>query len=344
MMHKHGGDIYTHSNSLDFSANINMFGTPENVIKAACEGISLSAQYPDTECRELIEAIAEYEGVEKEKIICGNGAADLIFSIVIATRPRTALLLAPSFYEYEQALNIFEECTIKYEELVEEFNFELKDTVLGQINDELDIVFLCNPNNPTGNLINHILLLQIVEKCKHHDVLLVLDECFLNMVSNGEDLSLKNYLDNNNVFILKAFTKMYAMAGIRLGYGISSNQELLTKMKRVTQPWNVSIPAQYAGIAALKENHIVKQFTEALEIERKYLLEEFTKLKIKYYGSNANYIFFQADTDLYDKCLHHGILIRDCSNYNGLVKGYYRIAIRNHIENMKLIEVLNKCI
>ncbi|SHJ58938.1 pyridoxal phosphate-dependent aminotransferase [Parasporobacterium paucivorans] len=344
-MHKHGGDIYTHKNVIDFSANINMLGTPDAIKKAAAQALEVSDKYPDTECRQLRKELSIRENLPEEYILCGNGAADLIFSLVVALRPKKALLPVPSFYEYQQALEIFEECDITYEYLKEENGFELMEDMPDKITDEYDILFLCNPNNPTGKKIPHELLLRIMEKCRECGVLLVLDECFLDMTENPGKNTLKEFVaSNRHLFILKAFTKIYAMAGIRLGYGYCSDEKLLKRMKAVTQPWSVSVIAQQAGLAALQENESTQKFLETLQEEKEFLLKELDNLKITYFGHAANYIFLKAHENLYEECLNEGIMIRDCSNYEGLRKGYYRIAVRTRPENIKLIETLKKCI
>lgn len=344
-MHKHGGDIYTNQNVLDFSANINMLGTPEAVIAAATEALIHSDRYPDPQCGRLRTEISLKEGIHKDCIICGNGAADLIFALVLALRPQKALLPVPSFYEYQQALEIFEECQIDFDYLREENDFELTDEFTERITEEYDILFLCNPNNPTGKMIPPELLVRIMKKCEEEKVLLVLDECFLDMTDDPEENSLKNYIGENPfLFILKAFTKMYAMPGLRLGYGLCSNEKLLARMKEVTQPWSVSVVAQQAGIAALHEKESIRAFSETLEEERKFLLKSLDEIGIRYYGHAANYIFFKAHENLYEECLSEGIMIRDCSNYEGLKKGYYRIAIRTRPENERLLKALKKCI
>ena len=141
----------------------------------------------------------------------------------------------------------------------------------------------------------------------------------------------------HNLFILKAFTKRYAMAGIRLGYGITENTELLDAMTQVTQPWNISIMAQAAGIAALKETAYVEEGRQMVFREAKYLKEELQRLGMEVFPSEANYIFFHGPENLFEICVEQGVLIRDCSNYSGLRKGYYRVAVRTHEENQKLI-------
>lgn len=341
-MHKHGGDIYRNRVQLDFSSNINLMGIPKSVVEAAKKGVELSYRYPDTESHRLKEAISKAEKISEKDIVCGNGAADLIFSLVLAVKPKKALLCAPTFYEYEQALNVVD-CEITYHALTEENRFLLKEDFLEKITKDTDIVFLCNPNNPTGTLIEPLLLERILNKCGICDCLLVLDECFMDFVECADKYSVKKlYGNSKNLFVLKAFTKLYAMPGLRLGYGFSRDLDLIEKINRVSQPWRVSVPAELAGIAALKEEEYVKESLRILNEEKVFVIEELKKLRIAVYGSKANYIFFKAEKDLYSQCLKRGMLIRDCSNYRGLEKGYYRIVVKTHEENKLLIEVLKE--
>jgi len=339
-MYQHGGDIYKHKNMLDFSANINMLGIPKSVVLAACEGVAVSQHYPDPQCVNLRQALSEQEEIPMEQIICGNGAAELIISLILAKRPKKALLPVPSFHEYEQALHIVD-CKILHHYMEEKDGFLLQEDFLQEIKTDVDIIFLCNPNNPTGSLIEPEFMKKILRKCEEQDVLLVVDECFIDFTQESKDYSIKGQCEKTeNLFVLKAFTKLYAMPGLRLGYGLSSNLELLQKMKEVSQPWSVSIPAQMAGVAALKETNYVKQSKELLRKEKAYLISELEKLNIKTYASKANYIFFHTGIGLYKRCYEKGILIRDCSNYEGLGEGYYRIAVKTHEENAQLLEVL----
>ena len=338
----HGGDIYSKAYRLDFSTNINPFGMPESLKQAAIKGIDASIHYPDVQCRELINAIAKKEEIPSDWIICGNGAAELLFSLVSAKKPQKALLVSPGFAEYEQALNTVN-CDIRYYELSKERGFLLGEEYLESLQQDLDIVFLCNPNNPTGLLIPTELLKKIVDICKEKQIFLVLDECFLEFVSDELMNPQKKILkEMPNLFILKAFTKMYGMPGLRLGYGLCSDIPLLEQMHQMTQPWNVSVPAQFAGVAACKETDFVLKTRIYITQEREYLSNELKRLKFTVYDSQANYIFFEAPKNLWDLCEKENILIRDCSNYHGLTKGYYRIAVKTRQENEELIRVLSK--
>ena len=340
--HTHGGDVYRHQNVTDFSANCNPFGTPESVKEAVARAMDQVCHYPDVECERLREAISRYEEIPQERIICGNGAADLIFALVLALKPKKALLPAPTFAEYEQALEAVD-CEIKRYTLKEECGFLVGREFLECITEELDMVFLCNPNNPTGVLMEQDFLQDVLRRCEKSGCILMLDECFVDFVEHPNVHTMKPYLaESENLFILKAFTKRYAMAGVRLGYALCADRELLEKMRMVTQPWNVSILAQEAGIAALSEREYVEESMKAIHRERIWLLDGMKRLGYQTYASSANYIFLKDPKTFTGNVWKEGILIRDCSNYYGLSRGYYRIAVRLREENTKLLHVLEE--
>lgn len=304
--------------------------------------MELVCHYPDVECERLRRALAQAEGVPVESIICGNGAADLIFGLVLALKPEKALLPAPTFAEYEQALRAWG-CETEYHFLSEEEGFRPGEEFLEHIGKDTDLVFFCNPNNPTGVAVKGEYLKKLADRCRDTGTFLVLDECFEDFLEAPETYSMKGCLkEYPRMFLLKAFTKKYAMAGIRLGYGFCGDPEILEGMKAVMQPWNVSVVAQEAGIAALKEETYVKESMKKLRMEREFLLEGMKKLGFFTFASEANYIFFKGREDLQEKCLEKGIYIRDCSNYRGLKKGYYRVAVRTGDENRRLLAVLKE--
>lgn len=340
MRHVHGGDIYRHRDCLDFSANCNPLGTPEGVRRAVTDSLDELAYYPQVGYENLRKAIAEYEGVGENEIICGNGAAELIYTLILARKPKKALVFAPTFAEYEQALENLG-CQVTYYYLEEENEFQPEDDFLGWLTPQMDMVFLCNPNNPTGLLLDPDFLNRVLAACREHQITLVVDECFLDFVRDPENHSLKGRLSEcPNLFLLKAFTKRYSMAGIRLGYGLCANAGLLARMEEVTQPWNLSVIAQKAGIAALKEEAYVEEGRQVVFGELKRMKEAFRRMEIPCYDSQANYLFFRGPQDLRERCEKAGVLIRDCSNYTGLSKGFYRVAVRLPKENEKLLQVL----
>lgn len=348
-MHIHGGDIYTYQGMLDFSANINPLGLPKAVVQAAAAGAAQSAAYPDTQCRALRQALAQNEGpgwLQAANIICGNGAAELIFMLALAAKPQRALLLAPGFHEYEQALRAVG-CQIDYYYLQEAEGFRLNvERLLAQMRAQKpEVLFLCNPNNPTGLALPRTELELLAGYCQQAGVLLVLDECFNEFLPEPEAYTLKPLLSANpQLFILKAFTKLYAMPGLRLGFGLCANAGLLAQMEACAQPWRVSTPAQLAGLAALQEKEYVAQAQALIRQERAFLLAGLARLGLTTYNSMANYIFFRAPHTprLAEVCRTQqpGVLIRDCSNYVGLEPGYFRVAVRTRPENEQLLQAL----
>ena len=212
--HIHGGDIYSRSFELDYSVNINPLGIPRAVKEAAEKGVALSEHYPDVQCRTLKRAIERKEGVSREAVICGNGAAELIFAIALGIRPGKALLAAPGFAEYEQALRAAG-CSISYYTLKEENGFEAGRDFVDMVTEDLDIVFLCNPNNPTGIAYSRDFLRDVLVKCRECKVVLVVDECFIEFMDSPMEYTMRPFLEEyDNLFLLKAFTKTYAMAGV----------------------------------------------------------------------------------------------------------------------------------
>lgn len=331
---------------LDFSANTNPLGMPENVLKTAKASIEFSESYPDPFCRELVEKISEFESeiagykIPKEWIVCGNGAADLIFRSIYGTKLKKVLVLAPTFSEYEEAL---EEAGIEvvHHYLKKENNFNLTKNFLEEMTKGIDGIFLCNPNNPIGNLINIELLDEILKKCKENKILLFIDECFLELTGKMKEYSLVGKLkEHDNLIVFKAFTKTYAMAGLRLGYLLTSNEAIADKIFTMGQPWSVSTPAQMAGVAALDEKEFVEKSIEFIASERNCLQRNLEQLGCKVYPGEANYIFFyhKDGKKFINEMRKKAILVRDCENYKGLTEGYMRIAVKNKIENRIFME------
>lgn len=341
----HGGDIAGHKakygrQPLDFSANVSPLGVPEGVKSAVTAALETADRYPDPLCRELTAAIANMHGVSPGHVLCGNGAADIIFRLALALRPESALLPAPTFAEYEQALGLVD-CQIKYHLLRREDDFALTDAVLNEITPGLGVLFLCQPNNPTGQPCTPALLHRIADACAKSGTLLVADECFADFLQDPQ-YSLLGRLDEGHIIILKAFTKQYAMAGVRLGYCLCANGPLLERMRACGQPWEVSSLAQAAGVAALKESDYLKRLFTLIDVERLWLIAGLEALGCHCTGSRANFIFFESAEGLCERLAERDILIRGCANYRGLSECYYRVAVRTHTENERLVAAMGE--
>lgn len=348
----HGADIYSaaeklgidENNIIDFSSNINPLGIPDSVKNAAINSIAHSNIYPDIYSRELIRSISKSENVPENWIFPSNGAAEAIFRIAFYLKPRIGLVTAPAFSEYENSLKAAGS-KVDYYNLIEECDFKIQDDILDFIDSEIDIVFLCNPNNPTGQLTDKETIERIIKHCKQAGTIVVIDECFLDFVENKDVYSAVNLLDTyDNLIVLKAFTKIYAIPGIRLGYCMSSNKQLIEGLKISGPPWNVSTVAQKSGIAALIEKDYVIKTVKYISEQRKYLVKELNDLDIKTYDSSANYILLKIydDLNLKEEMLKKGILIRSCSNYKNLDSSFYRIAVKSKDENIQFIKAFKE--
>ena len=340
----HGGDVYRNRVRLDFSANVNPLGTPPEVACAIAESAERCAAYPDPYCSRVREKLAAVHGVAPEHVICGNGAAELIFQFAAALRPKTALLPVPSFSEYDAALSSVG-CETRYYALRRAEDFAVTEEILGAITPETDALALCTPNNPTGRSIDGALLLKILDRCRATGTWLLLDECFLDLTDKGAEKSLIPALrENDPCLVLRAFTKLYGMAGVRLGYAVCRNRDFLLDMCRTAQPWNVSAPAQAAGEAALDCRDFVARTLRLIAREKEYLLRELRALGVRVLPGDANFLMLSGVPGLCEAMLEKGILLRSCANYRGLDEGDCRIAVRTHAENEQLIAALREVI
>jgi threonine-phosphate decarboxylase len=346
-MRGHGGDWVSYQEKygvlpLDFSSNVSPLGLPDTVREAAVQALNSADRYPDPQCRALNKAISAKLDIPSAFCQCGNGAADLLFRVVFARKPRRALLPVPTFSEYEAALRAVN-CEIEFYSRSEANAFCLTEDFLSHITPEIDILFLCEPNNPTGLTTPKDLLIRIADRCRDTGTLLVADECFLDFLEQPEQHTLLSLISNNSqLLILRAFTKLYAMAGFRLGYCLCANEIFLKEMRCVGQPWAVSAIAQCAGIAALQEDDYVRTVQTLIKEQREWMLQELNKLNVRVLPGEANYLLFHSDTGLAETLQEKGILIRCCDDYLGLDKTWYRIAVRTEAENICLLKALRE--
>jgi len=337
---EHGGDIYGNPDvRLDFSINTNPLGMPDGVRQALVSRVDEYTRYPDPQCRELCAAIALHEKAPEDWVLCGNGAADLIYRLCYAMKPRKALVCAPTFSEYERALEQVG-CQVAHHRLIEENQFSLTPDIKERLVPGVDMLFLCQPNNPIGRLVPKVLLEHILKHAQQNRTLVIVDECFLNFT---DGVSSKRYLDGMpGLAVLKAFTKMYAMAGLRLGYLLSANKGLLNRVSAAAQCWSVSIPAQVAGVAALACTGWLDKTRRLVAKERLFLSENLAGMGITVFQSDANYLLLRCRRSLYEPLLQRGLLIRPCENFKGLDASYYRIGVRTRAENTCLVQAIKE--
>ena len=335
---EHGGDTYgCPPDLLDCSISLNPMGAPKPVLEGARRAVLDCARYPDPACHGLRRAIARRDGVEEEAILCGNGASDLIYRLALALKPRQALLLAPTFSEYRRALEGVG-CQIREHRLEERTGFLPGEDLLEVIVPRVDLVFLCAHNNPTGRLMDGGLLGRVLSRCREAGALLAVDQCFLELTA-GDPRRLTEELSGGGLLLLRALTKSYALAGLRLGYALCGEAALLGRMAAAGPPWAVSIPTQAAGEIALQQfPRWPEDSLTMIRRGRERLAAGLAALGLWVCPGDGNFLLFRGPEDL-GRLLLEGerILVRDCSNYSGLGPGWFRIGVRTEEENERLL-------
>ena len=357
---EHGGDIYGNKNiELDFSVNMSPIGPPQEVCRLLAEEdwTEILSSYPDSTYRELRQALAHRLELPEDFILCGNGASELLMAVVQAVRPKRAMIPVPSYQGYERALQAVG-AEILFYQLDREKGFALTEDILERTDGlkriagtkEETLLFLCNPNNPVGKCIEPELLNKVADYCKANHIFLVVDECYLDLLPDAQHRTMKHALAGNPyLIIVNAFTKAYALPGIRLGYLMTSNDELRTKMQMQQPEWSVSMIAQMAGIAAMSSARYLEEARQAVQAEREYISGQLQELGMDVFDGQAPFIMFRSGKELYEPLKEKGILIRRCDGIQGVKKHseeengyYYRIGLRSHAENVRLMKAIRE--
>ena len=328
---------------IDFSSNVNPH-IISNLGKYVLEGLEKSRSYPDINYTNLRNKISDYIKVDSELIIPGNGATEIIYLLMKSIKRRLAIL-NPTFSEYGRGAKLNNLEIIDFH-LKEENNFSIDLDEIQKNMDKFDSLFICNPNNPNGKVkdLNELLDLMI-----ENDKLLIVDETFMEFVGEEEKYSLINKIEQTpNLFILKAVTKFFGMPGLRLGYGVTSNKQIINNIYEYKEPWTINSFAENLSNYLFKDKEYINGSKDYYINERKFMLEELRKIsRLKVYDTDTNFVLIKLDDDeanslkleLFEK---YNILIRDASNFIGLDKSYIRVAIKSHNDNKVLIESLRK--
>lgn len=335
---RHGGDIYTKNIRYDFSVSLNPMGCPDAVKRAVSDSASCIERYPDIAQRRIRKLLSEYTGVGEEMIVCSNGASELIPAMAKMIAPKRALLAGPTFSGYERALRMAGDCKITEYLCRREDNFRIRSDILELLTEDIGAVFLCVPDNPTGQTIDASLTDEIIKKCRDNDIWLIVDECFLELTRGALSLA-ERITENPRLLVLRAFTKLFSMPGVRFGYSLSE-KSAADKLRNNLPEWNVSVTAEACAAEAIRiarETSYISDSLDMIENEKKFLSDALLDMGMWVCESDAPFIMFYNDTDIYEPLLKKDILIRDCRNFSGLSRGYYRIGIRRREDNETLI-------
>lgn len=335
----HGGDVYGGLRpKVDFSVNVNPLGMPAQVVEALSPDPAADARYPDPACRALRSALAKHFSISEENILCGNGSADLLMRICAALQPKNVLLPAPTFSEYARCVQLLGG-TVKEYTLSGNDGFAITNGFLQAVTPDTDMVFLCHPNNPTGRLCPPELVAKLADRCRDTDTYFVVDECFLPFTDGVSALPL--LAEHPKLLILRAFTKIYAMAGLRLGV-LLGNNALLARIAPYGAQWSVSTVAQRCGIAALTNEDWIPQTRQFIRIERQRMTAAFAACGLTVYPSDANFLLLRAPIPLAEPLKQHGLWVRKCNNFTGLDDRFIRVGIQKPAENDCLLHSIQE--
>lgn len=354
----HGGDVWGFSRKygipleqvLDFSGPINFLGPSPKAVEAVKQQAKLIRFYPDPNPTELRREVAKYVGhdVCESNIVLGNGSIELIYMIAeVFPSSYKAVIPVPSFTEYEKAVLRVHGETI-FVQLPEDFALET-ERVKKAVTEDTKLMCICNPHSPSGTLYDKDTILDLLDFCQKKDIILSVDENYIEFASKGEDVTMVGYVKKHpNLFVIRSVTKFYGMPGIRFGYGIAA-ENLIETLETTRQPWSINTLAGFATLAAFNDKAFIEKTRRTIAKER----AEFTKMLmeidcLQVFPSETNFLLVKilnpkfTSTGLREQMAKEGMLIRDCSTFVGLDDSFFRVTVRAATDNAKLVEAFRK--
>jgi threonine-phosphate decarboxylase len=351
----HGGNVWEFSETygisvedlIDFSISTNPLGAPESALESIRGHLNLVKHYPDPDPEWLLKVLAKSAGVSSNNVILGNGSTELIYLFVdvFLEDGYEAVIPVPSFSEYKAAIERFEgNMTFLHCHSSKSFQLSVEE-LEGTVSDKTRIIFLCNPNSPTGVLYSKEDILWVIRLAAERNILVFLDEDYIDFVDDNKRYSMAKYVNEyNNLFVLRSLTKFYGLAGLRIGFGIGS-PELVNILNAIKMPWSVNSIAMFATEAAVNDSEFTKKSRLLVSESRRDIIKELNSISwLKVYPSETNFLLLEiikgdlTSTDIKEGLAKQGMLIRDCKDFDGLNNKFFRVTVRRPEENRKLID------
>ncbi len=332
MRELHGGNVYKHNIKIDFSSNINPFGPPPSVVEflRSPDFLETLKRYPRLYPERLLKKLSHFTGVDAECIAVGPGSSFFVYALLSLFRGKRILIPFPTFVEYERAAS-FWGCPIKLHALREDTEFRVDMGALFDASWDVDIVFLCNPNNPTGFFVEKDELVEFLRWAEKKGKVVFVDEAYVEFVENYEPIP-----PMGQVVFLRSFTKAYGIPGVRLGY-VYGSKALVQKVKSITPPWPIGGGWEEIGILCLEDRNFLESSRDKIRRVKKFLQEELPKVGFKVFPSAANFLLLKSSWNPYYFLLERGILIRGCVSFRGLGPDFFRISVRGFEDSKTLL-------
>lgn len=354
--HFHGSDLETiekvygilKEDIISFSANVNPLGISPKLKTTLAGRIDAIMSYPDREYTSLRRQIAEYVHTELDNVIVGNGSTELISLFIQIKHPKKALIIGPTYSEYEREISLGGGQT-RYYRLEEENNFALDLAKLEtELTSDVDLLVLCNPNNPTSSAVTRSEMRKILDICKQKGIFVMVDETYVEFAEDMIKITsapLTGYY--NNIIILRGISKFFAAPGLRLGYAICGNVDLLKEMNQRKNPWTINSLAAIAGEIMFTDEEYIKKTRSLIASERERICKLLSNCKqVKYFEPTANFILVKilrediTSMDLFEAAIRHGLMIRDCSTFPFLNNKFIRFCFMTPEANDALLNIL----
>lgn len=352
----HGGDLDEISRIYgikkeeiyNFGGNVNPLGLPQSVKKAIALNADAPTEYPDVSYVALRAAIGDYTGINTEHIVVGNGSTELISMCIKAIHPKKAVIVSPAYSEYLKEIKLIGgEAELFPLQEKDEFMLNIKE-LKNRLTDNIDMLVICNPNNPTGTYVTCEQIREILNHCKKHNIKLMIDETYVEFSDISKNVSAMPLVKEfDNLFIIRGTSKFFACPGLRLGYGASSDSEILKYISQYKDPWSVNIFAELSGTVMFRDKEFIEETRALINKERDKIFKLLFDLNcVHVYDTQSNFFLLRlkrddiTSTDIFNELIKNKILIRDCADFPYLDNHFIRFCILDGKSNDLLLSSL----
>ena len=335
---------------IGFGANVNPLGLSDYVRRTLCENIDVITRYPDRNYVSLRKVIAEYCNVDEDYVVTGNGSTELISLLISQRNAKHALVIGPTYSEYERELSLTGG-KMSFYNLKEEDDFEFDlDDFKKDLKEDVDFLILCNPNNPTSSVIKKNQLEILINECNNRNIFVMIDETYVEFAPDVAEITATSLVEKySNFMILRGVSKFFASPGIRLGYGITSNKDFLLTLKTHQNPWSLNSLGALAGELMLTDTYYIKRTRDLILSERDKMCRQLDSFRYaKYYEPYGNFILVKitkeglTSQDVFEHCIKEGLMIRDCASFDSLNGEFIRFCMMNPKDNKRLMTCLSQ--